>query len=303
MRPSSSSALRPLYCQSTAITGMLMEGKMSVGVRAMTTGLTMRIRSARTMNVYGRSRAIRTIHMTGYSTRLGGRLGRTLPACVHGARTHDVRFDPEAAAHAEAPDDLWHDDVDLHGAPRGVEPRGHRVRPDRHDRAAPWTGPRGVDGDLPAQPARHQRHRLRFPRRAPFALAQSRHRDAGGTRRGCARALCVSRPGRVEVRLRDRGGRRALPRRAGCGGPGLREGPCPPRPRAAPDRAALRRRAAHSLRRIRRADHLCRATLPTGRGALELIVRCRGASRCRAITPPSRGGAAPPRAKGAECPA
>jgi hypothetical protein len=63
MRPSSSSAFSPLYCHATAITGMLMVGKISVGVRAMTTGLTMRIRRARTMKVYGRSRAILTIHM------------------------------------------------------------------------------------------------------------------------------------------------------------------------------------------------------------------------------------------------
>jgi hypothetical protein len=36
---------------------------MSVGVRMITTGAAMRINSARTMNVYGRSRAILTIHM------------------------------------------------------------------------------------------------------------------------------------------------------------------------------------------------------------------------------------------------
>ncbi len=51
MRPSSSSALSPRYCHATAITGMLTLGKMSVGVRAITTGLTIRIRSARTMKV------------------------------------------------------------------------------------------------------------------------------------------------------------------------------------------------------------------------------------------------------------
>jgi hypothetical protein len=38
IRPSSSSAFSPLYCQATAITGILMVGKMSVGVRAMTWG-------------------------------------------------------------------------------------------------------------------------------------------------------------------------------------------------------------------------------------------------------------------------
>jgi len=51
IRPSISSGFRPVNCQATAITGMLMLGKMSVGVRRITTGLRMRIRSARTMNV------------------------------------------------------------------------------------------------------------------------------------------------------------------------------------------------------------------------------------------------------------
>ena len=51
IRPSISSGLRPVNCQATAITGMLTLGKMSVGVRAITTGLTIRMRSARTMKV------------------------------------------------------------------------------------------------------------------------------------------------------------------------------------------------------------------------------------------------------------
>jgi hypothetical protein len=42
---------------------MLIFGKMSVGVRRMITGLSKRISKARTMNVYGRSKATRTIHM------------------------------------------------------------------------------------------------------------------------------------------------------------------------------------------------------------------------------------------------
>src|SRR5262249_35755073 len=63
IRPSSSSVFSPLYCQATAMTGMLIAGKMSVGVRMITTGLTIRIRSARRTKVYGRSRATRTIHM------------------------------------------------------------------------------------------------------------------------------------------------------------------------------------------------------------------------------------------------
>jgi hypothetical protein len=41
----------------------LISGKISVGIRSITTGLAMRIRIARTMNVYGRVRASRTIHM------------------------------------------------------------------------------------------------------------------------------------------------------------------------------------------------------------------------------------------------
>ncbi len=51
MRPSISSGFKPVNCHATAITGMSMLGKMSVGVRRITTGLRMRIRSARTMNV------------------------------------------------------------------------------------------------------------------------------------------------------------------------------------------------------------------------------------------------------------
>src|ERR1700730_10202266 len=78
MRPSSSAAFSPLYCQATAITGMLMVGKMSVGVRAMTTGLTMRIRRARTMKVYGRSSAILTIHMAEASGRGGPAHGEAI---------------------------------------------------------------------------------------------------------------------------------------------------------------------------------------------------------------------------------
>src|SRR5262249_816199 len=63
IRPSSSSVFSPLYCQATAMTGMLIAGKMSVGVRVITTGLAIRISSARTTKVYGRSRATRTIHI------------------------------------------------------------------------------------------------------------------------------------------------------------------------------------------------------------------------------------------------
>src|ERR1700722_15019919 len=50
-----------------ATTGMLMVGKMSVAVRAIASAPKRKIRMARTMNVYGRCSAIRTIHMHSYS--------------------------------------------------------------------------------------------------------------------------------------------------------------------------------------------------------------------------------------------
>ena len=62
-RPSISSGSRPVYCQATATTGILMLGKISVGVRRIMTGLMMRMSSARMMKVYGRSRANLTIHI------------------------------------------------------------------------------------------------------------------------------------------------------------------------------------------------------------------------------------------------
>ncbi len=62
IRDAISSADNPPYVQTTVTTGMLMLGKMSVGVRRIVSGPTNRIRIARTMNVYGRFRAMRTIH-------------------------------------------------------------------------------------------------------------------------------------------------------------------------------------------------------------------------------------------------
>src|ERR1700730_2727164 len=44
-------------------TGMSISGKISVGVRSSTTGVSKRIASASTINVYGRESANRTIHM------------------------------------------------------------------------------------------------------------------------------------------------------------------------------------------------------------------------------------------------
>ena len=63
-RPSNSSGFIPLYCHATAITGMLIFGKISVGVRRITTGLKTKINMAKTMKVYGRSRATLTIHIS-----------------------------------------------------------------------------------------------------------------------------------------------------------------------------------------------------------------------------------------------
>src|SRR5258706_7608210 len=54
----------PVNCQATAITGILMLGKISVGVRKIMIGIRTKMSTARTMKVYGRSRASRTIHIT-----------------------------------------------------------------------------------------------------------------------------------------------------------------------------------------------------------------------------------------------
>src|SRR5882724_5754643 len=64
MRVSISDGTSPLYVQMTLITGMLMLGKISTGVRSRTTGqISSRTRES-TMNVYGRSSASLTIHIT-----------------------------------------------------------------------------------------------------------------------------------------------------------------------------------------------------------------------------------------------
>src|SRR6266852_9583451 len=62
-RVSRSSGFSPVYVQATEMTGMSIFGKMSVGVRKITAGLSKRIRIARTTNVYGRLSANLTIHM------------------------------------------------------------------------------------------------------------------------------------------------------------------------------------------------------------------------------------------------
>src|SRR5580704_6816322 len=55
---------RPVYCQTTETTGMLMLGKMSVGVVRTAIGQRIINRSARTAKVYGRRSARRTIHIS-----------------------------------------------------------------------------------------------------------------------------------------------------------------------------------------------------------------------------------------------
>jgi hypothetical protein len=51
MRPAIWSGGRPVYCQATPITGMLMFGKMSVGVRKAASGPMMKINRASTTKV------------------------------------------------------------------------------------------------------------------------------------------------------------------------------------------------------------------------------------------------------------
>src|ERR1700676_2832698 len=60
MRPAIWSGGRPVYCQTTPMTGIRMSGKMSVGVRSAANGPIIRRSSASTTKVYGRLRAIRT---------------------------------------------------------------------------------------------------------------------------------------------------------------------------------------------------------------------------------------------------
>src|SRR5438445_13266036 len=62
-RLATSSASRPAYCQMTLTTGMLMLGKISVGVRDSRNGVASTSSNAATTNVYGRRSARRTIHI------------------------------------------------------------------------------------------------------------------------------------------------------------------------------------------------------------------------------------------------
>src|ERR1700727_1849551 len=75
---------------------MSMFGKISVGVWRITTGLNIKMSKPRTMNVYGRLRAILTIHMNLHTPRRTtvvafnqkkiGRAGRSRPADVRKAQ-------------------------------------------------------------------------------------------------------------------------------------------------------------------------------------------------------------------------
>ena len=65
MRPAIWSGGRPVYCHATPMTGMLMFGKISVGVRNAASGPMIKMSSASTMNVYGRSSAMRTMPIMG----------------------------------------------------------------------------------------------------------------------------------------------------------------------------------------------------------------------------------------------
>src|SRR5665213_1690084 len=58
MRPAIWSGGRPVYCQTTPITGIPISGKMSVGVRSAASGPIISRSSASTTNVYGRLSAI-----------------------------------------------------------------------------------------------------------------------------------------------------------------------------------------------------------------------------------------------------
>ena len=60
IRPAIWSGGRPVYCQTTPMTGMRISGKMSVGVRSAASGPMISRRSASTTKVYGRLSAMRT---------------------------------------------------------------------------------------------------------------------------------------------------------------------------------------------------------------------------------------------------
>src|ERR1700679_3605802 len=63
IRPAIWSAESPVYCQTILTTGILIFGKMSVGVRRIVTGPIISNKMDNTTKVYGRLKAKRTIHI------------------------------------------------------------------------------------------------------------------------------------------------------------------------------------------------------------------------------------------------
>ena len=82
----------PVYCHATATTGMLISGKMSVGVRTAASTPPIRIRIAITTKVYGRDSAIRTIAVMRAARPAGTascqRSGSQAIALQHGPQQH-----------------------------------------------------------------------------------------------------------------------------------------------------------------------------------------------------------------------
>src|SRR5258708_16549332 len=82
----------PVYCHATAITGISIFGKISVGVRRIMTGLRTKISTARTMKVYGRSRATRTIHISETPHLQLAKQSRELQRSDETERSQDTRI-------------------------------------------------------------------------------------------------------------------------------------------------------------------------------------------------------------------
>src|SRR5260221_8785436 len=113
MRPAIWSGGRPVYCQTTPITGIRMSGKMSVGVRSAASGPMIRRSSASTTKVYGRLSAIRTsaiINQAFLGPRESAGIGTTTDQCIRidlpeagqktNARMRSLPWHPAAAAPA-----------------------------------------------------------------------------------------------------------------------------------------------------------------------------------------------------------
>src|ERR1700731_579541 len=101
-RCSISGTLRPVYCQITDTTGMLISGKMSSGMTTMAEMPSNRMETARTYNVYGNFSANRTIPISISSSlarndlfRLRLDVAQRAPAIALG------RFDISLAAFSE----------------------------------------------------------------------------------------------------------------------------------------------------------------------------------------------------------